>query len=136
MAETYGAVIREYLGELEITELPIEIIGASNELDKAVCRHRVVAILFSSPACPACAAYRPIFYQYASRAKKKYEEGKVGFYEANVYDLLEKAWELGITATPTTIIFENCKPVDAVVGLVDEDSLDYIVSQYIEDRES
>ena len=132
MAEAYEAAIREYLGELGITEIPIEIIGSNDELDKAVCRHRVAVILFSSPTCPACAAYRPIFYQYASEAKKRYGEEKVGFYEANVYDVLEKAWELGITATPTTIIFKNCKPVDAIVGLVDEDSLAYIVKQYLE----
>ena len=132
MAEAYEAAIREYLGELGITEIPIEIIGSNDELDKAVCRHRVAVILFSSPTCPACAAYRPIFYQYASEAKKRYGEEKVGFYEANVYDALEKAWELGITATPTTIIFKNCKPVDAIVGLVDEDSLAYIVKLYLE----
>lgn len=133
MAEDYEAMIREYLSELGITELPIEIIGSDEELDKAVCRHKVAAILFSSPTCPACAAYRPIFYQYAAEAKKKYGEKKVGLYEVNVYDVLEKAWGLGITATPTTIIFKNCKPVDAIVGLVDEDTLAYIVKQYLEE---
>jgi len=132
LAEDYEAMIKEYLGELGITEIPVEIIGSDEELDKAICRHEIAAILFSSPTCPACAAYRPIFYQYASEAKKKHGEKKVGFYEANVYDLLEKAWELGITATPTTIIFKNCNPVDAIVGLVDEDSLAYIVKQYLE----
>ena len=131
MAEAYEAMIKEYLGELGITEIPIEIIGSDEEMDKAACRHRVAVILFSSPTCPACAAYRPIFYQYASGAKRKYGEEEVGFYETNVYDVLEKAWELGITATPTTIIFKNCKPVDAIVGLIDKDSLAYMVEQYM-----
>ncbi len=131
MASAYEETVREYLGEQGLGDSPIGVIGDEEELGRAICRHRVAVVLFSSPTCPACAAYRPIFYRYAAEARRKMGNDTIGFYEANVYDLLEKAWELGITATPTTIVFKNCKPVDAVVGLVDEDTLAYIIGQYL-----
>jgi thioredoxin 1 len=127
MTEAYMPWLQEYLKDMGIDEIVVKTAENEEELDKAVCRHSTTIVLFSSPTCPACAAYRPIFYTYAYKALKKYGEKKVGFYEADVYNMLEKAWELGISATPTTIIFKKCKPVDGIIGLVDEEYLAELV---------
>lgn len=109
---------------------PVKLVLDDRELEKIVCSKPVAVVLFTSPGCPACHAYRPIFYHYAGEARRRYGD-KVEFVEADVYHVYDKAVELGISATPTTVVFLRCQPVDGFVGMVDEETLAEIVEPYI-----
>jgi len=109
---------------------PVHIVLDDRELEKRVCSKPVAVVLFTSPRCPACHAYRPIFYSYAGRARRRHQ-GKVEFIEADVYHVYDKAVELGISATPTTVVFRRCRPVDGFVGIVDEETLAEMVEPHL-----
>ncbi|ABM80624.1 thioredoxin family protein [Hyperthermus butylicus] len=100
-----------------------------DEYRKAICSKPVAVVVFTSPTCPACAAYRPIFYEYARRMSQY--RGKVAFVEVDSYSAYEAAMEAGVMATPTTVVYLKCKPVDGFIGLADEETLDEIVRPYI-----
>ncbi len=112
-------------------EPPVYFIDSDSRLKEVLCRWPTTIILFTSPMCPACHMYRPIFYEYAAYAKKKYG-ARVGFLEVDVSRAYRLAMELGIMSTPTTVVFYNCKPVDGFVGVLYEDMLEELVSRYVE----
>ncbi len=101
------------------------------EFMKTVCRREVVLVVFSSPYCPYCEAYRYILASYIDRAKRESKLDKLAIVEVDVMQLPELAEKHGVYATPTTVIYSKCKPVDGFVGMVDEETLDAIVSEYI-----
>lgn len=111
-------------------EQPVHLVLDDRELEKRICSEPVAVVLFTSPGCPACHAYRPVFYSYADRARRRHR-GKVEFIEANVYHVYGKAVELGISATPTTVVFRRCRPVDGFAGMVDEEALAGIVEPHL-----
>jgi len=114
-------------------EEPVEFVTDSKRLREILCKYPVVIAVFTSPTCAACAVYKPIFYAYAeevlrrggSEAKKK-----IKFIEVDVYHLYEEALNLGVMGTPTTIVFQNCKPVDGFPGAVDDITLVEILKPY------
>ncbi len=110
----------------------VELITEGERLDQIVCKYPVVIAMFTSPTCAACAIYKPIFYEFAKKARRMYGD-RVKFVEVDVYYAYEKAMELGIMGTPTTIIFRNCEVVDGFVGAVDEYSLEEILRPYLEE---
>jgi thioredoxin-like negative regulator of GroEL len=113
-------------------EEPVKYIADYASFREAVCKHPVVVAIFTSPTCPACRMYKPIFYRYASMASRKLR-GRVGFMEVDVYYAYEAAMEVGVMATPTTVIFHNCRPVDGFAGVVDEETLHEILAPYLEE---
>ncbi len=108
----------------------VRVVSSSEEFERAVCSSRVVVALFTSPTCPACEVYKPIFYEAARRASRLYR-GRVGFVEVDVYSVPEKAYELGIMSTPATVVFVNCRPVDGFLGIADVDELLGLVGSYV-----
>jgi thioredoxin-like negative regulator of GroEL len=108
----------------------VKLIESARDFDRAICSRRVVVALFTSPTCPACEMYRPIFYEAARRAARMFS-GRVAFIEVDVYSVPEKAYELGVMSTPTTVVFVDCKPVDGFVGIADVDELIGVVRSYV-----
>ncbi len=110
-------------------EPPVYFVDSDNVLEELICKWPTTIVLFTSPMCPACHMYRPIFYEYAASAKKKYG-ARIGFLEVDVSRAYRLAVELGVMSTPTTVVFYNCKPVDGFVGVLYEDMLEELVSRY------
>ncbi len=80
---------------------------------------RVVVAVFTTPTCSACMIYKPIFYSVAEKMKSD----DTVFIEVDAYYAPEAAYEVGVMATPTTVIYINGEPVDGIVGIIDEESL-------------
>ncbi|MET1102249.1 MAG: thioredoxin family protein [Pyrodictiaceae archaeon] len=110
-------------------ESPVELVVSKRRLREILCKRRVVIALFTSPTCPACQMFKPIFYAYAAMAKEQAGDD-VAFIEVDVEVLLEEALKLGVMATPTILVFESCKPVDGFQGLVDPATLAELLAPY------
>ncbi len=125
-------LVRKYYEEARErgSDSPVELVLDEKRFDEIICKYPVVVAVFTSPTCPACEMYRPILYMYAEKNREKLK-GRVKFIEVDVYHLTEKAWELGVMSTPTTIIFHQCKPVEGFVGPADEETLDEVLKPYI-----
>jgi thioredoxin 1 len=87
-----------------------------NEVIKS---EKPVIVDFYADWCGPCKAMEPIFDQLS----KKYE-GKVKFVKLNVDENQSIAIEYGVMSIPTLIIFKEGKPVDNLMGLQDENSLE------------
>ncbi len=107
---------------------PVVLEGVGEaELAKLACGDKPLVVVFAGYTCPACRAYRPYFYRYAASRR-----GRARFAWVYVEDLPELAWKLGITATPTTIVYKSCRPVEAWAGMVDDETLAEIVDPIIQ----
>ncbi len=112
-------------------EEPVKYITSYRVFHETICRNPVVVAIFTSPTCPACRVYKPIFYRYAAEASQKLG-GRVVFAEVDVFYAPEAAYEVGVMSTPTTVIFKGCKPVDGFVGIADEDTLNEFIVKYLD----
>ncbi len=121
-------VAREEGGE------PVEFVTDAKRFREILCKYPVVVAIFTSPTCAACAIYKPIFYAYAEEVYRRGgEEARknIKFIEVDVYHLYEEALDLGVMGTPTTIVFQKCKPVDGFPGAVDDITLVEILRPYV-----
>ncbi|ABM80555.1 thioredoxin family protein [Hyperthermus butylicus] len=109
---------------------PVTYITSYGLFREIICRNPLVVAIFTSPTCPACSVYKPIFYRYAAETSKKLGR-RIVFAEVDVYYAPEAAYEAGVMATPTTVIFKKCRPVDGFTGIADEETLHQIVLQHI-----
>jgi thioredoxin-like negative regulator of GroEL len=77
------------------------------------------SVLFLHAAwCPPCRLYGPTFDKVAATSA-----GKAGFFEADVDHSGKVAERLHVEAIPTTVVFENGREVERLVGAVGEDRL-------------
>jgi thioredoxin-like negative regulator of GroEL len=111
-------------------EEPVKYITSYRVFRETICKSPVVVAIFTSPTCPACRVYKPIFYRYAAEASKKLR-GRVVFAEVDVFYAPEAAYEAGVMATPTTVIFKDCRPVDGFTGIADEETLHSIILEHL-----
>ena len=123
-----GEGARRGRGEGGGAEGPVVYEGVdARELLERVCREGLTAVVvFAGITCPACRAYRPYFYQYAARRR-----GRAVFAWVYVEHEPELAYKLGVTATPTTVVFKGCRPVEAWAGMVDDETLAEIVDRHL-----
>ena len=105
--------------------------NTSTSWGNVTCRKPVTLLVFTSPYCPYCEAYRYILESFWERARKRNLAEKVSIVEVDATENPELAEELGVYATPTTIVYVNCRPVDGFVGLVDEEYLEEMVERYL-----
>lgn len=110
---------------------PVKYITSYRVFRETICKSPVAVVIFTSPACPACRVYKPIFYRYANEASKKLK-GKVVFAEVDVFYAPEVAYEAGVMATPTTVIFRDCRPVGGFTGIADEETLHSVILEHLE----
>ena len=80
----------EFVPQLTDAEFPGKVIHASGN----------VAVLFTSPTCPTCKAYKPRFIELAKRAS-----GKANFYEMNIVST--DTWrDYDVMSIPTVLLFK------------------------------
>jgi len=135
MSDTYEEFLEEY-GFLDETsefilrarrEGIVEYVTDYRRFREILEQHPLVVAVYTTPTCAACAMYKPIYYIVAS----EHRDG-IKWIEVDAYQAPEAAFEYGVTATPTTIIFLNGRPVDGFVGVMDEEGLWETVKPYYE----
>jgi len=91
----------------------IKEVSSLDELVASLRLCRTAFLLVYSTYCPMCHAFAPVY----ERISEEFN-GRALFLAANADYAPEIAYELGIMGTPTTVVFVDGKPVDAVVGYV------------------
>ncbi len=84
----------------------------------------LVVVVFTSPLCPACEAYKPIVEWVAEAL-----EGVACFLVVDVYRDEELAIRYGVEMTPTTIVFANGEPIVGAMGILDPETLLDMISE-------
>jgi len=87
---------------------------------------RTAFLLVYSTYCPMCHAFAPVYAKVSEEFN-----GRALFLAANADYAPEIAYELGIMGTPTTVVFVDGRPVDAVVGYVPYRQFRGIVSEIL-----
>jgi len=135
LADAYEEFLEEY-GFLDETsefilrarrEGIVEYVTSYDRFREILEKEPLVVAVYTTPTCSACAMYKPIYYIVAS----DHQDG-VKWIEVDAYQAPEAAFEYGVTATPTTIIFLHGKPVDGFVGIMDEEGLWEAVKPFYE----
>ncbi|ALL01037.1 Thioredoxin [Pyrodictium delaneyi] len=107
----------------------VEYVTSYDRFREIIENHPVVVAVFTTPTCSACMIYKPIFYMVAEKLRDKAK-----WIEVDAYEAPEAAFESGVTATPTTIVYVDGEAVDGFVGILDEEGLVEIVKQYVEEQ--
>lgn len=105
----------------------VEYVTSYARFREILKNHRVTVAVFTTPTCTACMVYKPIFYMTAEKLR---DQAK--WIEVDAYEAPEAAFEWGVTATPTTIVYVNGEAVEAFVGVLDDESLEEIVKGAVE----
>jgi thioredoxin-like negative regulator of GroEL len=135
VSDTYEEFLEEYGFFDETSEFIlrarkegiVEYVTSTDRFHEILEHEPLVVAVYTTPTCTACAMYKPIYYIVAS----EHQDG-VKWIEVDAYQAPEAAFEYGVTATPTTIIFLKGRPVDGFVGIMDEEGLWETVKQYLE----
>lgn len=77
-------------------------------------KKNLIIVLFTSPTCPACLQFKPIY----ERAQKEFGGKGVIFTTVDVSILPEVAQQFGIMGTPTTLFIKNKKVLESKVGFM------------------
>jgi thioredoxin 1 len=85
-----------------------------------------VFVDFFASWCGPCRMYGPIVEEL-----KKEVAGKVAVYKVNVDTLSEVAGEFRVQSIPTTVIFEDGKPVETFLGARQKDELLKILAKWL-----
>lgn len=97
----------------------------SEEFNKEVLENeRVVLVDFYATWCPPCKMLVPVLEKVAS-SRADFDVIKV-----NIDESQELANEYRIEVVPTMVIFKDGKPVDKIIGLVDERKIAEVMSNY------
>jgi len=105
----------------------VEYVTSTDRFLEILKENPIVVAVYTTPACSACAIYKPIFYIVASEHPRE-----VKWVEVDAYQAPEAAFAYGVSATPTTIIFVDGEPVDGFVGIMDEEGLWETVKPYVD----
>ena len=103
----------------------LEVRG-EDEFLKIVKENELVIVDFWAPWCAPCLAMAPAFEAVARRFS-----GEAVFAKVNIDENMRMAMALGIRAIPTIIVFKKGKPVNARVGLMDEEELTKMVEEHL-----
>jgi len=104
----------------------VKEVSSLEELAASLRLCRTAFLLVYSTYCPMCHAFAPVY----ERVSEEFH-GKALFLAANADYAPEIAYELGIMGTPTTVVFVDGRPVDAVVGYVPYRQFRGIVSEVL-----
>ena len=70
-----------------------------------------VVVDFWAPWCAPCRAVEPVLAEL-----EREHEGKVGFAKLNIDENIETASRFSVLSIPTTILFEDGRPQETVIG--------------------
>jgi len=70
-----------------------------------------VVVDFWAPWCGPCHAVEPVLAEL-----EREHEGKVGFAKLNIDENIETASRFSVLSIPTTILFEDGRPQETVIG--------------------
>lgn len=98
----------------------------SNEFEKEVIRsERVILVDFFATWCPPCKMLSPVLEKIAS-SRAEFDIAKV-----NIDEEQDLAVKYQIQAVPTMLVFKDGKPVDKLVGYVDENIILNTIDKHI-----
>ena len=105
----------------------VTVILTEENFDDVIKNNKLVLVDCWAEWCAPCHLYEPIYKRVAEKYK-----GKAIFGRLNVDDNPKIADKYNVLNIPTTLIFVNGKLVDSLVGAVDEETLESIVTKYIQ----
>lgn len=105
---------------------PVIEIRSLDEFKETISKCRVVFMNAYTTYCPYCRLFHPVFERVAERFR-----GKAGFVRVNLDYVLEIAYAYYIMGTPTTLVIIDGKPVDRILGYVDEYELEAYVEEIL-----
>ena len=88
-------------------------------------KSNLLVITVSSPTCPACKAFAPIF----ERAQKEFSPKGIIFARFDATRLPEIAQQFGIMGTPTTLFIQKKKVLGMQPGLIPPDALRMLINR-------
>ncbi len=103
----------------------VEVMGL-DEIKKIANKCKIVFVNAYTTYCPYCRMFHPVFEYVAEKYK-----GKAGFVKVNLDYAMDVAYAFYIMGTPTTIVLVNGKPVDRIMGYVDEYELEAYVEELL-----
>jgi len=99
----------------------------SNEFTKEVLENKkAILVDFYASWCPPCKMLAPIL-EKISTSRAEFDIAKV-----NIDENQDLAMEYKIEVVPTMLVFKNGKPVNKIVGLMDEKKLIDLMLNYAE----
>ncbi|MEM0262943.1 MAG: thioredoxin [Saccharolobus sp.] len=105
----------------------VTVVLTEENFDDIIKNNKLVLVDCWAEWCAPCHLYEPIYKRVAEKYK-----GKAIFGRLNVDDNPKIADKYNVLNIPTTLIFVNGKLVDNLVGAVDEETLESIVTKYIQ----
>ncbi|MEM1599814.1 MAG: thioredoxin [Sulfolobaceae archaeon] len=105
----------------------VTVVLTEENFDDVIKNNKLVLVDCWAEWCAPCHLYEPIYKRVAEKYK-----GKAIFGRLNVDDNPKIADKYNVLNIPTTLIFVNGKLVDSLVGAVDEEILESIVTKYIQ----
>ena len=99
----------------------------SDSFEYFIRSHRVVIVVFEASWCSPCKVYEPIFLE----AARKYRDSGVVFARIDTDEASRIADNYNVEYIPTTLVFVEAKPVDALVGAMEFHTLERMVLKYI-----
>lgn len=104
----------------------ILVVHSYDEFINAISLCKLAFVLITSTYCPYCHIFRPIFDKVA-----RIHSSKAIFIEVNADHMPEIALALNIFSTPTTVVFIDKRPVDAIVGYIPFNSFNNYVNEML-----
>ena len=105
----------------------VTVVLTEENFDDVIKNNKLVLVDCWAEWCAPCHLYEPIYKRVAEKYK-----GKAIFGRLNVDDNPKIADKYNVLNIPTTLVFVNGKLVDSLVGAVDEETLESIVTKYIQ----
>ncbi|MEM3972028.1 MAG: thioredoxin [Saccharolobus sp.] len=105
----------------------VTVVLTEENFDDVIKNNKLVLVDCWAEWCAPCHLYEPIYKRVAEKYK-----GKAIFGRLNVDDNPKIADKYNVLNIPTTLIFVNGKLVDSLVGAVDEEILESIVTKYMQ----
>ncbi len=97
------------------------------ELDKILKSCKLALIFFTSPTCPYCRMFEPVFEEAASLLGDR-----MAFIRIDTYYSPELAYIFGIMGTPTIIAVRRGKEIDRIVGLPPIEYIEELLEKMLE----
>ncbi|MEM4085667.1 MAG: thioredoxin [Saccharolobus sp.] len=105
----------------------VTVVLTEENFDDVIKNNKLVLVDCWAEWCAPCHLYEPIYKRVAEKYK-----GKAIFGRLNVDDNPKIADKYNVLNIPTTLVFVNGKLVDSLVGAVDEETLESIVTKYMQ----